>query len=294
MRPPTCPLRPGIAVAAAAASIGATDLFVFRRITADRFVHVGGLGRGEGWAGNIDLILAAEDLAREAMTTGVPVFARAAEPVHVFGPYYQRDAVFVPLPPDVLVVVRRRGRRARSPSTEPRSPPRPRPQPPRSSRSRPRSGSPTSSSSSTRCTASPRRTRCASATSCGTSSESAIEALSCDLGVIYVAELDVIETAAARAVASREAGLVPPRHAGAPRGSGRATRLHPGLRDRAAAVPAQRLRRDLALRSPDRRRRRSACSRSCTPPAARAGSPRSAARSAFGSPSRPSRCSARR
>ena len=49
------------AVSAAAGSIGATDLFVFRRITADRFVHVGGLGRGEGWAGNIDLILAAED-----------------------------------------------------------------------------------------------------------------------------------------------------------------------------------------------------------------------------------------
>ena len=87
------------AVSAAAGSIGATDLFVFRRITADRFVHVGGLGRGEGWAGNIDLILAAEDLAREAMTTGVPVFARAAEPVHVFGPYYQREAVFVPLLP---------------------------------------------------------------------------------------------------------------------------------------------------------------------------------------------------
>src|SRR6478672_2243307 len=91
-------------VAAAVGSIGATDLFVFRRITADRFVHVGGLGRGEGWAGNIDLILAAEDLAREAMTTAVPVFARGAEPVHVFGPYYQREAVFVPLAPDAIVV----------------------------------------------------------------------------------------------------------------------------------------------------------------------------------------------
>jgi hypothetical protein len=48
-------------------------------------VHVGGLGRGKGWAGNVDLILATEDLARESMTSGVPVFARAAEPVHVFG-----------------------------------------------------------------------------------------------------------------------------------------------------------------------------------------------------------------
>ena len=92
------------AVSAAAGSVGASRPVRLPPDHPDRFVHVGGLGRGEGWAGNIDLILAAEDLAREAMTTGVPVFARATEPVHVFGPYYQREAVFVPLPPDVIVV----------------------------------------------------------------------------------------------------------------------------------------------------------------------------------------------
>src|SRR5581483_6019195 len=91
-------------VAAAAASVGATDLFVFRRITGDRFVHVGGLGRGEGWAGNVDLILADEERAAAAMAAGDPIFVRAAEPAHVFGPYYQREAVFVPLSTDLLVV----------------------------------------------------------------------------------------------------------------------------------------------------------------------------------------------
>jgi diguanylate cyclase (GGDEF)-like protein len=92
------------AVVQAAAAVGACDVFVFRRVTDDRFVHVGGLGRGEGWAGNIDLILAEEDHAREAIAGKASVLVRADEPVRVFGPYYQREAVFVPLSGDVVVV----------------------------------------------------------------------------------------------------------------------------------------------------------------------------------------------
>jgi hypothetical protein len=38
---------------AAAASVGASDLFVLRRVSGDRFVHFGGSGRGSGWAGLI-------------------------------------------------------------------------------------------------------------------------------------------------------------------------------------------------------------------------------------------------
>jgi len=91
-------------VAEAAASVRAADVFVFRRVTADRFVHVGGVGRGEGWAGNVDLILAEDDRAREAIEQGEPVRVAAREPVRIFGPYYQRSAVFVPLSKDVLVV----------------------------------------------------------------------------------------------------------------------------------------------------------------------------------------------
>ena len=40
---------------AAAASVGATDLFVLRRVTGERFVHFGGAGRGAGWAGLIEV-----------------------------------------------------------------------------------------------------------------------------------------------------------------------------------------------------------------------------------------------
>jgi diguanylate cyclase (GGDEF)-like protein len=92
------------ALAEAATSVGATDVFVFRRVTADRFVHVGGLGQGESWAGNVDLMPAEDDRAREAIDSGKVVYVAANEAVRVFGPYYERRAVFVPVSSDVLVV----------------------------------------------------------------------------------------------------------------------------------------------------------------------------------------------
>lgn len=90
--------------AATAASVCATDVFVFRRVTDDRFVHVGGLGRGEGWAGNVDLVVSEEPLAKAAVETGEPVRIAADEPVPVFGPYYQRFAALVPVSADVIVI----------------------------------------------------------------------------------------------------------------------------------------------------------------------------------------------
>jgi diguanylate cyclase (GGDEF)-like protein len=92
------------ALTAAATSIGAADLFVFRRVTGDRFVHVGGVGRGEGWAGNVDLVLSAEEWAREAVDSQRPVRRASARPERVVGPYYQCFAALVPLSPDIAVV----------------------------------------------------------------------------------------------------------------------------------------------------------------------------------------------
>jgi diguanylate cyclase (GGDEF)-like protein len=88
----------------AAKSVGATDVFVFRRVTDDRFVHVGGRGQGESWAGNVDLMPADDHRAREAIDSARVVYVAANEPVRVFGPYYERRAVFVPVSQDVLVV----------------------------------------------------------------------------------------------------------------------------------------------------------------------------------------------
>ena len=102
---PTGPAHDRASLAEAAASVGATDVFVFRRVTPERFVHVGGLGRGESWAGNVDLVPGEDARAGEAIASGRIVAATAAEPIQIFGPYHHRSAVFVPLSADVLVVL---------------------------------------------------------------------------------------------------------------------------------------------------------------------------------------------
>jgi diguanylate cyclase (GGDEF)-like protein len=81
------------------------DAFVFRRIDGGRMVHLGGRGRAVGWAGVVDVTLDDEPLLREAWTTGRPVRCDHGQARRVFGPYWSRSAVVVPLPPDHLVVL---------------------------------------------------------------------------------------------------------------------------------------------------------------------------------------------
>jgi diguanylate cyclase (GGDEF)-like protein len=92
------------ALASAAASVGAMDLFIYRRVTDDRFVHIGGVGRGEGWAGNVDLVLSEEKWARASVERQEPVRRAATNPERVVGTYYERFVVIVPLSRDVVVV----------------------------------------------------------------------------------------------------------------------------------------------------------------------------------------------
>jgi hypothetical protein len=89
---------------AAAASVGAADLFVLRRITGNRFVHFGGSGRGAGWAGLIEVATSEETSLREALTSRRPVRVAHGGKELVFGPYYAHGAAFVPVTNDVVVV----------------------------------------------------------------------------------------------------------------------------------------------------------------------------------------------
>ena len=89
---------------AAAASVGAADLFVLRRITGNRFVHFGGSGRGAGWAGLIEVATSEERSLREALTSRRPVRVAHGGKRLVFGPYYAHGAAFVPVTNDVVVV----------------------------------------------------------------------------------------------------------------------------------------------------------------------------------------------
>ncbi len=83
---------------------GASDLFVLKRVTAGRFVHLGGEGRGEGWAGIVEVALESEADLDRALTDGLIVRVDRPGSGRIFGPYYARAAAIVPLPPDVIVV----------------------------------------------------------------------------------------------------------------------------------------------------------------------------------------------
>jgi hypothetical protein len=88
----------------AAESVHAVDLFVLRRVSAGQFVHFGGSGRGEGWAGLVEVSLADEAPLADALRTERPVRIDHDERGLVFGPYYAHGAVIVPVVPDVVVV----------------------------------------------------------------------------------------------------------------------------------------------------------------------------------------------
>jgi diguanylate cyclase (GGDEF)-like protein len=87
-----------------AAAVGATDLFLFRRIDSGRFAHIGGVGRGGGWAGIVEVGVADEPLVAEAFGTGAVVRRCEDERWHVFGPYYGVAAAVVPVDADVFAV----------------------------------------------------------------------------------------------------------------------------------------------------------------------------------------------
>src|SRR5205085_12122152 len=90
--------------AEAAAAVGADDLFVLRRITGTRFVHFGGSGRGDGWAGIVEVAVEDEGSLSEALHTGRPVRLEHGGRDLVFGPYYARAAAIVPVLPGVVRV----------------------------------------------------------------------------------------------------------------------------------------------------------------------------------------------
>jgi len=89
---------------AAAASVGACDLFVLRRVKEDQFVHFGGSGRGSGWAGLVEVSSDETDALARSISTRGPVRLTHDDERLVFGPYYAHAAAFVPVTSDVVVV----------------------------------------------------------------------------------------------------------------------------------------------------------------------------------------------
>ena len=89
---------------AAAAAVGAVDLFVLRRVSGDQFVHFGGSGRGAGWAGIVEVAASESDALSASLVSRSPTRLVHEGKAVVFGPYYANAAAFVPVTNDVVVV----------------------------------------------------------------------------------------------------------------------------------------------------------------------------------------------
>jgi diguanylate cyclase (GGDEF)-like protein len=88
-----------------AAAAGADDLLVFRRVAAGGFAHLGGSGRGAGWAGIVEVGFGDEEPLLAAILGSETVFRRTEPfPWHVVGPYYSRSAAAVSISADVFVI----------------------------------------------------------------------------------------------------------------------------------------------------------------------------------------------
>jgi diguanylate cyclase (GGDEF)-like protein len=101
-----------------ASILGAEDLFVFRKVAPDTFCHFGGVGRGEGWAGNIELRFDDEELFRTALESGEARCIGFEERSRIVGPYYGKSAVVVPCRSDLVVVFGSSGDALRSASRD--------------------------------------------------------------------------------------------------------------------------------------------------------------------------------
>ncbi|MGN6521877.1 MAG: GGDEF domain-containing protein [Actinomycetes bacterium] len=91
----TEPVRPG--------SLEDWDALVFRRLGGGRWAHLGGRGRGEGWAGIVEVDAAAEPLLTDALAHGLRRVPGATSR-HVVGPYWAACAALVAVSDDVVVV----------------------------------------------------------------------------------------------------------------------------------------------------------------------------------------------
>jgi diguanylate cyclase (GGDEF)-like protein len=87
-----------------ALEIGARDVFVFRRVADRLYSHLGGVGRGAGWAGNIELDSREEHHVRAALERGEPLCVELERTGRIVGPYWGRSAVVVPCDEETVVI----------------------------------------------------------------------------------------------------------------------------------------------------------------------------------------------
>lgn len=86
-----------------ASTLGIDDVFALRRVSSDQLVNLVGVGRGEGWAGNISIDPDREPLVARALSSH-DLVRHSGESVRVFGPYWTREAAIVMVGDFVVVL----------------------------------------------------------------------------------------------------------------------------------------------------------------------------------------------
>ena len=100
----TSPEARAEAAARLATHWGATDVLVFRRVRRGTWAHVGGVGRGQSWAGIVETDQGDEPLLRQALASPHPVRLLGGPLSRVIGPYYASTAALVRVRSDILLV----------------------------------------------------------------------------------------------------------------------------------------------------------------------------------------------
>lgn len=96
---------PAVSASEIAEAAHATDLLVFRRVSERSFAHIGGVGRGAGWAGIVEVGVDQEPLVKAVLRSGGSVVRRShPESWHVVGPYYAHSVAVAPVSEDIFVV----------------------------------------------------------------------------------------------------------------------------------------------------------------------------------------------
>lgn len=86
-----------------ASRLDLVDVFALRRVSDEQLVNLAGVGRGEGWAGNISIDAQREPLVARAMDARELV-RHSGECVRIFGPYWTPDAAIVQVGDFVVVM----------------------------------------------------------------------------------------------------------------------------------------------------------------------------------------------
>jgi hypothetical protein len=102
-------------VAIVAAELHATDLMVFE-IAGKRVRLLGGVGRGAGWAGIVEVMLADEPVVQRVVEGSRVVRVDEPQPVRVVGPYWSAHAALVRVGQRIVVAGPNRRFGARAPS----------------------------------------------------------------------------------------------------------------------------------------------------------------------------------